>query len=134
MTVIHQCDLKNYLEILCSRQDGSLFNSRISLEFNYLNRTIFTDEKEEYLRYPSFPRAVPKIPRRLFCLFCFFFFKFIYIYQIIEITIRKSSPINFSRMRSNVYSYCYRGKVKFSFQSFLSFSFFLFFSSIRASK
>lgn len=78
--VIHQCDLKNYLEILCSRQDGSFIQSgSIPLEFNYLNRTIFTDEKEEYLRYPSFPRAVPKIPRRLFCLFCFFFFKFIYI-------------------------------------------------------
>lgn len=52
--VIHQCDLKNYLEILCSRQDGSLFNP-IPFEFNYLNRTIFTDEKEEYLRYPFFP-------------------------------------------------------------------------------
>lgn len=51
--VIHQCDLKNYLEILCSRQD--LYSIRIPLEFNYLNRTIFTDEKEEYLRYPSFP-------------------------------------------------------------------------------
>lgn len=54
--VIHQCDLKNYLEILCSRQDGSFIqSSSIPLEFNYLNRTIFTDEKEEYLRYPSFP-------------------------------------------------------------------------------
>lgn len=105
----------------------------IPLEFNYLNRTIFRRTIEEYLRYPSFPRAVPKIPRRLFCLFCFFLFKFIYIYQIIEITTRKSSANKF--LKNEIKRLFLSFEEKWNFPSNLSFhslfSFFFFFHSSK---
>lgn len=95
--VIHQCDLKNYLEILCSKQDGSLFNPvRFPSNLIILIEQFLLMKKKNIFDTPLFHKLFQKFHEDYFAYFASSFLNlYIYIYQIIEITTRKSSANKF---------------------------------------